>query len=86
MSRHAPHPDTSKHGLSDTCIECVAAIADPLRLPSTELARIWTGTIHTKTDLKVFDTINRAAVLTQRLEHAVGSDGATGVFQHRGAV
>src|SRR5690606_24262121 len=87
MAEHTAHPDSHTHGLADGCPRCEAAIETPQLCDDINLARIWKGDHKTRTDVKVYDSLYRAAVTHQRLAHAVLPFGDVGsVFDHGGKV
>ena len=75
---HTEHPDTHHSGIDDECPECQKYVDQPTQLDEENLRRIWSGTIITKRDMAVFNTLYRAVVLTQRL----GSAFAWREFRH----
>jgi hypothetical protein len=87
MAQHTEHPDSHTHGLADGCPRCEAAIETPQLCDDENLARIWKGDHKTRTDVKVYDSLYRAAVTHQRLAQAVLPFGDVGtVFDHGGKV
>lgn len=74
MAHHTHHPPSHTHGLADDCPECVSSIENPNRLDLENLARIWRGEHHTRTDLKTYDTLYRRAVTINHLQRALGVD------------
>lgn len=70
MSVHTHPPMTHTHGLQDDCPRCAEYVERPTDLDAENLRRIWSGQIHTATDMKAYNALYRAAVLVQRLEEA----------------
>ena len=84
---HTEHPDSHTHGLADGCPRCEKNIETPQLLDEENLRRIWKGDHKTRTDVKVYDSLYRAAVTHQRLAQAVLPFGDVGtVFDHGGKV
>lgn len=66
------HPAmTHTKGLQDGCPRCEQYVERPFDLDSTNLERIWRGEHHTRLDVRAFDVLYKAVVLTQRISEAV---------------
>lgn len=71
MSAHIAHPQSHTHGLCDDCPECQKRIESPLQLDPQNLRRIWAGQHHTRTDVKVYDTLYRGVQISSALTNAL---------------
>jgi hypothetical protein len=74
---HDIHPDTHTDGFSDECARCQKYITNPNDLDAENMRRIWRGEFHTRTDVKVYDALYRAAVIAQNIEEAFRWEGHT---------
>lgn len=68
---HDHPPMTHTHGLQPDCARCQQYVERPTDLDATNLNRIWRGDLKTTLDVKAFDALYRAVVITQRLSEAV---------------
>jgi len=64
-------------GLVDECPRCMQYQTDPTQLDDEQTRRLWRGEWKTNLDIKTFDVLYRAAVLSQRIQQAFFWEGCS---------